>query len=65
MDEERKTFIWILGNIGISGNETADNEVHIAATSTEIPLLNIYTYSDVKNEIQFNITNEWRLHWRN
>jgi len=30
-----------------------------------MPLLNIYTYSDVKKEIQFNITNKWHLHWHN
>jgi len=63
--EKQIHFIWIPGHIGIPGNETADNETHIVATSTEISLLNIYTYSDVKKEIQFNITNKWHLHWRN
>ena len=43
------SLVWIPGHCNIEGNEKADQEAKKAAEHTDIPILNITTFADIKN----------------
>lgn len=50
---------------GIHGNEKADLEASKAASSPDIPLLNIYTCVDIKNQTKQVLNHKWLKLWTN
>jgi len=56
----KMSLVWIPGHSDIEGNEKADQEAKKAAEHTDIPILNITTFADIKNQIKELTKIKWQ-----
>lgn len=57
------SLVWIPGHSDIEGNGKADQEANKAVEHTDIPILNITTFADIKNQILDLTKIKWQTHW--
>jgi ribonuclease HI len=58
-------IIWILGHIGIVGNEIADKYAKLAASNPDITKLEISPYDVIKKAVNTQIRKKWHILWNN
>lgn len=62
---KRRSYKWMSCHFGIDGNEMGNKYVKIAIPDSNVSLLEVVSYNDMKSYIEANSIQKWHKLWEN